>query len=169
MYALRWGYGFAQSSITLGRANIFGIHGRRVRFFDLIQCGEPQSSSASRFTAGAFGFLTFTPCPSSPSDSPARPRGKHGTRSPLFAIGGSSSLIWLGRLRKSEQVGGRAHEAQFGFVWSGGSAAYRNGGADGFSRDVFRRRCWQLEVLRHRWNRKGVLNGSASCLSSFNV
>ena len=31
------------------------------------------------------------------------------------------------------------------------------------------RRCWQLEVLRHRWNRKGVLNGSASCLSSFNV
>ena len=110
-----------------------------------------------------------TPCPPSPSASPAPPRGKHGTRGPLFAIGGSSSLIWAGRLRKSEQVGGRAHEAQFGFVWSGGSAAYRNGGADGFSRDVFRRRYWQLEVLRHRWNRKGVLNGSASCLSSFNV
>src|SRR6516165_11504792 len=55
-----------------------------------------------------------TPCPPSPSASPARPRGKHGTRGPLFAIGGSSSLIWAGRLRKSEQVGGRAHEAQFG-------------------------------------------------------
>jgi hypothetical protein len=29
---------------------------------DLIQCGEPQSSSASRLTAGALGFLTFTQC-----------------------------------------------------------------------------------------------------------
>src|SRR5215469_15558027 len=38
------------------------LHGWRVRFFDLIQCGEPQSSSASRFTAGAFGFLIFTRC-----------------------------------------------------------------------------------------------------------
>ena len=28
----------------------------------LIQRGEPQSSSASRFTAGALGFLTFTQC-----------------------------------------------------------------------------------------------------------
>jgi hypothetical protein len=38
------------------------LHGWRLRFFDLIQCGETQSSSASRFTAGAFGFLTFTQC-----------------------------------------------------------------------------------------------------------
>jgi hypothetical protein len=28
----------------------------------LIQCGEPQSSSASRLTAGAFGFLTLIQC-----------------------------------------------------------------------------------------------------------
>ena len=34
----------------------------------------------------------------------------------------------------------------------------RNGGADDFSRDAYRRRCWQFEMLRQRWNRKSVLN-----------
>ncbi len=33
-----------------------------LRFLIFIQCAEPQSSSASRFTASAFGFLTFTQC-----------------------------------------------------------------------------------------------------------
>ena len=37
-------------------------------------------------------------------------------------------------------------------VGSGSSAAYRNGGVDAFSRDAFRRRCWQLDVLQQRWN-----------------
>ena len=37
-------------------------HGSRLRVLDLIQCEEPQSSSASRFTAGALGFLTLTQC-----------------------------------------------------------------------------------------------------------
>src|SRR5215471_6772115 len=32
----------------------------------LSQRGEPQSSSASRLTAGAFGFLTFTQCDERP-------------------------------------------------------------------------------------------------------
>jgi len=36
------------------------LHVWRLWLLDLIQCGEPQSSSAPRFTAGAFGFLTFT-------------------------------------------------------------------------------------------------------------
>jgi len=34
-----------------------GIHGWRWRILDFIQCEEPQSTSASRFTAGALGFL----------------------------------------------------------------------------------------------------------------
>jgi hypothetical protein len=60
---------------------------------------------------------------------------------------------WCDKLIQSEQVGGRAHEPQcIGFVWCCGDAAYRNGGADGFSRDAFRRRCWQLEVLQQKWN-----------------
>jgi hypothetical protein len=64
---------------------------------------------------------------------------------------GIATPDWGDKLIQSEQVGGRAHETQcICFVWSGGGAAYRNGGADGFSRDAFRRRCWQLEVLQHR-------------------
>jgi hypothetical protein len=35
-------------------------HGWRLRLFDFIQCGEPQSSSASRFTAGSTGFLILS-------------------------------------------------------------------------------------------------------------
>jgi hypothetical protein len=58
-----------------------------------------------------------------------------------------------GKLHKSEQVGGRANAAQsIRVVWSGGDAAYRNGGAVAFSRDTFRRRCRQLEMLRQWWN-----------------
>jgi hypothetical protein len=57
------------------------------------------------------------------------------------------------KLIQSEQVGGRAHEPQcIRFVWCCGGPTYRDGGADGFSRDAFRRRCWQLEVLQQRWN-----------------
>jgi hypothetical protein len=37
-----------------------GIHGWRWRILDFIQREEPQSSSASRFAAGAFGFLTLS-------------------------------------------------------------------------------------------------------------
>jgi hypothetical protein len=60
---------------------------------------------------------------------------------------------WGDKLIQLEQVGGRAHEPQcIRFVWSCGGATYRNGGADGFSRDAFQRRCWQLEVLQYRWN-----------------
>ena len=71
---------------------------------------------------------------------------------------GSSSVgiatpDWGDKLIQLGQVGGRAHETQcICFVWGGGGAAYRNGGADALSRDAFRRRCWQLEVLQHRWN-----------------
>jgi hypothetical protein len=58
-----------------------------------------------------------------------------------------------GKLVELESVGGQAHESQgFRFVWSCGDAAYRDGGADAFSRDAFRRQCWRLEVLQHRWN-----------------
>src|SRR5271157_648604 len=95
---------------------------------------RPQSSSASRLTAGAFGFLTSTQC------------GKR----PFFGL---ATPDWCDKLVQSEPVGGRAHETQcIWFVWSGSSAAYRNGGVDAFSRDAFRRRCWQLEVLQQRWN-----------------
>ncbi len=38
----------------------------RSRLLTFIQCGEPQSSSASRFTAGASGFLTLTQCAERP-------------------------------------------------------------------------------------------------------
>jgi len=55
---------------------------------------------------------------------------------------------WCGKLTQLESVGGRAHEAQcICFVWSGGGAAYRNGGADAFSRYASRERQWRLKVL----------------------
>ena len=58
-----------------------------------------------------------------------------------------------GRLRELEQVGGRAHEAQFDFVWCGGSDdAYRDDSTNAVSRDAFHQRCWQLEVLQYSWN-----------------
>jgi hypothetical protein len=38
------------------------------------------------------------------------------------------------------------------FIWTCGGTAYRNGGVDVFSRHAFRRRCWQLKVLRQRLN-----------------
>ena len=64
-----------------------------------------------------------------------------------------ATLDWRDKLIQSEQVGGRAHEAQsIRLVWSCGGAAYRNGGANAFSRDAFRRRRWQFEVLRQRRN-----------------
>jgi hypothetical protein len=95
-------------------------------------CWEISRSTIAPATAGAFGFLTFTQC---------------AERS----IFGLATSDWCDKL--VQQVGGQAHETQcIRFVWSGGGAAYRNGGADGFSRDAFRRRCWQLEVLQHRWN-----------------
>jgi hypothetical protein len=71
---------------------------------------------------------------------------------PIFvksAILGSPSLIWVGMLRESEAVGGRAYEPQcICFVWSCGVAAYRNGGANVFSRDGYQR--WRFEVLQHK-------------------
>jgi hypothetical protein len=64
------------------------------------------------------------------------------------AIFGLAIPDWCGRLFKSESVGGRAHESQcIRFVWSGGLAAYRNGGADAFSRYSARERHWHLKVL----------------------
>ena len=68
------------------------------------------------------------------------------------ALFGLATSDWSVKLMPLEQVGGRAHEAQFGFVWNGGGAAKRNRGADAFSRDAFRWRCWQLEMLRQRRN-----------------
>ncbi len=44
-------------------------------------------------------------------------------------------------------LGGRTHEARFGFVWRGSGDAYRDYICDALSRDAFRRRCWQLKVL----------------------
>jgi hypothetical protein len=75
---------------------------------------------------------------------------QHGTRGPLFANGGSSSLISVVDCTNQSQVGGRTHETQFGFFWRGGSDAYRDNICDALSRDVFYRRRWQLEVLRQR-------------------
>jgi hypothetical protein len=36
---------------------------------------------------------------------------------------GLATSDWSVKLMPLEQVGGRAHEAQFGFVWNGGAAA----------------------------------------------
>src|SRR6516165_4382023 len=47
----------------------------------LIQRGEPQSSSASRFTAGAFGFLTFTQCADRPDRRASRAASTQCSRS----------------------------------------------------------------------------------------
>ena len=41
-------------------------------------------------------------------------------------------------------------KAQFGFVRVVAVLLTATVGANGFSRDVFRRRYWDLEVLRHR-------------------
>ena len=77
---------------------------------------------------------------------------------PKSRVSGDTSMWvatsdWCDKLILSEQVGGRAHEAQcIRFVWSGGSSAFRNGGADAFSRHAFGRQCWQLKVLRQKWN-----------------
>jgi hypothetical protein len=73
--------------------------------------------------------------------------------SPLIGV-----VSWL----KLESVGGRAHESQcIRFVWNGGGAAYRNGGADAFPRYAFRERDWHLKVLRYqRRNRKTVRSTS---------
>jgi hypothetical protein len=58
---------------------------------------------------------------------------------------------WNDKLIQSEQVGGPAHEPQcIRVVWSCGDTAYRNGGANTFSRYAFPRR--QFEVLQHGWN-----------------
>ena len=66
----------------------------------------------------------------------------------LFASLGIATLDWGVKLIRSEQVGGRAHEPQcIRFVWSGGDAAYHNGGTDAFSRHAFRERHWHLKVL----------------------
>src|SRR6516225_5568053 len=71
-------------------------------------------------------------------------------RTPPSYGGSTAQAVWQcwPRSAAREQVGGRAHEPKrICFVWRGGDAAYRNGGADGFSRHAFRRRCWQFEVL----------------------
>jgi hypothetical protein len=39
------------------------------------------------------------------------------------ALFGLATSDWSVKLTPLEQVGGRAHEAQFGFVWNGGGAA----------------------------------------------
>jgi hypothetical protein len=39
------------------------------------------------------------------------------------ALFGLATSDWSVRLMPLEQVGGRAHEAQFSFVWNGGGAA----------------------------------------------
>jgi hypothetical protein len=55
---------------------------------------------------------------------------------------------WSDRLNQSESVGGRAHESQcIRFVWSSGGTAYRDGGADAFSRHAIRDRNWHPKVL----------------------
>jgi hypothetical protein len=52
-----------------------------------------------------------------------------------------AALDWFGKVIQLESVGGRAHESQcIRFVWSGGGAAYRNGGTDAFLRRAFAQR-----------------------------
>jgi hypothetical protein len=65
---------------------------------------------------------------------------------------------------QQSQSGDWAHEAQcICFVWSGHGAAYRNDGADAFSRYAFRERHWRLKVLRRqRRNRKILSRGSTA-------
>ena len=79
----------------------------------------------------------------------------------LFNPNNASNVIFRDEIETatSEQVGGRAHETQcICFVWSCGGAAHCHDGPDDFSRDAYRRRCWQFEMLRQRRNRKSVLN-----------
>jgi hypothetical protein len=70
-----------------------------------------------------------------------------------FCSGGapSSRLAtpdWFGKLIQLESVGGRAHESQcIRSVWSGGGAAYRDGGTDAFSSRAFAQRYRHLKVL----------------------
>jgi hypothetical protein len=69
----------------------------------------------------------------------------------VFAIWGSPSLIGVVDWTNQSQVGGRTHEAQFGFVWCGGNDdAYRRDNDDALSRDAYCWRCWQLKVLRRQ-------------------
>jgi hypothetical protein len=74
-------------------------------------------------------------------------------RSFLLPAGGapSSRLAtpdWFGKLIQLESVGGRAPESRcIHFAWRGGGVAYRNGGADAFSRRAFDQRHWHLKVL----------------------
>jgi len=86
---------------------------------------------------------------------------------PASCIGifGLATPDWAGRLIQLESVGGRAHESQcIRIVWSGGDAAYRNGGIDAFSRHAFRERHWHLKVLRrYRSNRKTVRSTATRC------
>ena len=70
------------------------------------------------------------------------------TRSVPIAFFGLATPDPCGKLIRLGSVGGPAHEAQcICFVWSGSGAAYRNGGADAFSRYSSRERQWQLKVL----------------------
>ena len=71
---------------------------------------------------------------------------------------------WSDRLIQSESVGGRAHESQcIRFVWSGAGTAYRDGGADAFSRHAIRDRHWHPKVLWCRSDRKTVRSASTHC------
>jgi hypothetical protein len=92
----------------------------------------------------------------------------NSTYCPLFGLATSD---WSNKLIQSEQVGGRAHATQYiRFVWSCGGSAYCHDGAVDFSRDAYRRRRWQLEMLRQGWNRKSVLNVASvvvQCESEF--
>ena len=70
----------------------------------------------------------------------------------LPAGGAPSSRLatpdWFGKLIQLESVGGRAPESRcIHFAWRGGGVAYRNGGADAFSRRAFDQRRWHLKVL----------------------
>jgi hypothetical protein len=75
-----------------------------------------------------------------------------------IAFLGFAILDWPGRLVRSEQVGGRAHEAQcIRVVWSCGGATYCDCGADAFSRHAFRGQR-QFEVLRPQRRNRKMLN-----------
>jgi len=70
------------------------------------------------------------------------------TMSEVRLFRGLPPLTGLVMFEQSESVGGRAHESGcIHFVWSGGGAAYRNGGADAFSRRAFAQRHRHLKVL----------------------
>jgi hypothetical protein len=63
-------------------------------------------------------------------------------------IAGSLPLIGVADLIQLGSLWGRAHAAQCVlFVWRGGDAAHRSGGADAFRATPFLRR-WHAKVLR---------------------